>query len=129
MAPSTTARLHTTATHAVPSTTETPEHMAPSATARLHTTATHAVPSTTETPEHNFAAVANTITPEDGRIRPKHVESYNTCNKATHLCINLDIHLPYSKACMLPTPRTNIYVFRQNNYSFGLSSKNAICIM
>jgi hypothetical protein len=54
----------------------------PSATARLHTTATHAVPSTTETPEHHFAAAAaNTITPEDGRIRPKHVESYNTCNK------------------------------------------------
>jgi hypothetical protein len=56
----------------------------PSATARLHTTATHAVPSTTETPEHHFAAVANTITPEDGRIRPKHVELYNTCNKVIH---------------------------------------------
>jgi hypothetical protein len=41
-----------------------------------------------------FAAVANIITPEDGRIRPKHVESYNTCNKAIHLCIKLDIHLP-----------------------------------
>jgi hypothetical protein len=67
----------------------------PSATARLHTTATHAVPSTTETPEHHFAAVKNIITPEDGRIRPKHVESYNTCNKAIHLCIKLDIHLPY----------------------------------
>jgi hypothetical protein len=53
----------------------------PLATARLHTTATHAVPSTTETPEHHFAAVANNITPEDGRIRPKHVELYNTCNK------------------------------------------------
>jgi 5-hydroxyisourate hydrolase-like protein (transthyretin family) len=35
-----------------------------------------------ETPEHHFAAVANTITPEDGRIRPKHVDSYNTCNKS-----------------------------------------------
>jgi hypothetical protein len=58
--------------------------VAPSATARLHTTATHAVPSTTENPEHHFADVANTITPEDGRIRPKHVESYNTCNKAIH---------------------------------------------
>jgi hypothetical protein len=57
----------------------------PSATARLHTTATHAAPSTTETPEHHFAAVANIITPEDGRIRPKHIESYNTCNKAIHL--------------------------------------------
>jgi hypothetical protein len=50
----------------------------PSATARLHNTATHAVSSTTETPEHHFAAVANTITPEDGRIRPKHVELFNT---------------------------------------------------
>jgi hypothetical protein len=49
----------------------------------------------TETPEHHFAAVANTITPEDGRIRPKHVDSYNTCNKAIHLCIKLDTHLPY----------------------------------
>jgi hypothetical protein len=88
--PSATARLHTTATHAVPSTTATP-----SATARLHTTATHAIPSTTETPEHHFAAVANTITPEDGRIRPKHVELYNTCNKAIHLCIKLDTYLPY----------------------------------
>jgi hypothetical protein len=67
----------------------------PSATARLHTTATHAVPSTTETPEHHFAAVANTITPEDGRIRPKHVELYNTCNKVIHLCIKLDTNLPY----------------------------------
>jgi hypothetical protein len=51
--------------------------------------------STTEIPEHHFAAVANTITPEDGRIRPKHVESYNTCSKAIHLCIKLDNHLPY----------------------------------
>jgi hypothetical protein len=67
----------------------------PSATVRLHTTATHAVPSTTETPEHHFVAVANIITPEDGRIRPKHVESYNTCSKAMHLCIKLDTHLPY----------------------------------
>jgi hypothetical protein len=25
--------------------------------------------------EPHFAAVANTITPKDGRIRPKHVES------------------------------------------------------
>jgi hypothetical protein len=50
---------------------------------------------TTETSEHHFAAVANTITPEDGRIRPKHVESYNTCNKAIHLYIKLDTHLPY----------------------------------
>jgi hypothetical protein len=32
--------------------------------------------------EHHFAAVAYTITPEDGRIRPKHVELYNTCNKS-----------------------------------------------
>jgi hypothetical protein len=45
--------------------------------------------------EHHFAAVANIITPEDGRIRPKHVESYNNCSKATHLCIKLDTHLPY----------------------------------
>jgi hypothetical protein len=82
--PSAIARLHTTATHAVN----------PSDTARLHTTATHAIPSTTEIPEHPFAAVANTITPEDGRIRPKHVESYNTCNKAIHLCTKLDTHLP-----------------------------------
>jgi hypothetical protein len=67
----------------------------PSTTARLYTIATHAVPSTTETPEHHFAAVANTITPEDGRIRPKHIESYNTCNKAIHVCIKLDTHLPY----------------------------------
>jgi hypothetical protein len=29
----------------------------PSATTRFHTTATHAVPSTTETSEHHFAAV------------------------------------------------------------------------
>jgi hypothetical protein len=57
-----------------------PKPVAPSATARLHTTATHAVPSTTETPEHHFAAVTKAITPEDGRIRPKHVEPYNTCN-------------------------------------------------
>jgi hypothetical protein len=70
--------------------------VAPSATARLHATATHAVPATTEAPEYHFAAVANIITPEDGRIRPKHVESYNTCNKAIHLCIKLDTHLPYS---------------------------------
>jgi hypothetical protein len=34
--------------------------------------------------EHHFAAVANTITPEDERIRPKHVELYYTCNKAIH---------------------------------------------
>jgi hypothetical protein len=67
----------------------------PSATARLHTTTTHAVPSTTETPEHHFAAVTNTINPEDGRIHPKRVESYNTCNKAIHCCIKLDTHLPY----------------------------------
>jgi hypothetical protein len=40
--------------------------------------------------------VANTIIPEDGRKRPKHVESYNTCNKAIHLCIKLDTHSPYS---------------------------------
>jgi hypothetical protein len=45
--------------------------------------------------EHHFAAVANIVTPEDGRIRPKHIESYNTCNKAIHLCIKLDTHLPY----------------------------------
>jgi hypothetical protein len=56
----------------------------PSATTRFHTTATHAVPSTTETPEHHFAAVANTITPEDWRIRLKHVELYNTCNNIIH---------------------------------------------
>jgi hypothetical protein len=42
-----------------------------------------------------FCCCSNTITPEDGRIRPKHVESYNTCNKAIHLCIRLDTHLPY----------------------------------
>jgi hypothetical protein len=66
--PSATARLHTTATHTVPSTIV----VTPSATTRLHTTATHAVPSTTETPEHHFAAVTNTINPEEGRIRPKH---------------------------------------------------------
>jgi hypothetical protein len=68
--------------------------VAPSATARLHTTATHAAPSTTETPEHHFVAVANIITPEDGRIRPKHVESYNTSNKAIRLCIKLDTYSP-----------------------------------
>jgi hypothetical protein len=56
----------------------------PSTTTRLHTTATHAVPSTTETPEHHFAAVTIAITPEDGRIRPKHVELFNTCNKVIH---------------------------------------------
>jgi hypothetical protein len=56
----------------------------PSATVRLLTTTTHAVPSTTETPEHHFAAVTNTITPEDGCIRPKHVELYNICNKVIH---------------------------------------------
>jgi hypothetical protein len=67
----------------------------PSATARLHTTATHLVPSTTETQEHHLVSVANIITPEDGRISPKHVESYNACNKAIHLCIKLDTHLPY----------------------------------
>jgi hypothetical protein len=78
----------------------------PSATARLHTTATHAVPSTTETPEHHFAAVANIITPEDGRIRPKHVESYNTCNKAIHLCIKLDTHLPYDYDARSHKPQT-----------------------
>jgi hypothetical protein len=91
VAPSATARLHTTATHAVLSTIV----VTPLATARLHTTATHAVPSTTETPEHYFAAVTITITPEDGRIRPKRVESYNTCNKAIHLCIKLDTHSPH----------------------------------
>jgi hypothetical protein len=78
--PSATARLHTTATHTVPSTTV----VTPSAIGSLHTTATHAVPSTTETPELHYAAVTNTITPEDGRIRPKHVELYNTCNKVIH---------------------------------------------
>jgi hypothetical protein len=68
----------------------------------IHTNATHAVPSTTETPEHHFAAVANIITPVDGRIRPKHVESYSTCNKAIHLCIKLDTHLPYQSVYMVP---------------------------
>jgi hypothetical protein len=70
----------------------------PSAAARLHTTATHAVPSTIETPEHNLAAVTNTITPADGRIRPKHVELYNTCNKVIRCCIKLDTHLPYDNS-------------------------------
>jgi hypothetical protein len=77
----------------------------PSATARLHTIATHAFPSTTETPEHHFAAVANIITPEDGRIRPKHAESHNTCNKAIHLCIKLDTHLPYDYDARLHKPQ------------------------
>jgi hypothetical protein len=58
--------------------------MTPSDTTRFHTTATHAVPYTTETPEHHFAAVANTITPEDGRIRPKHVELYYAYNKVIY---------------------------------------------
>jgi hypothetical protein len=77
----------------------------PSATARLHTNATHAVPSTIETPEHHFAAVANTITPEDGRIRPKHVDSYNISNKAIHLCTKLDTHLPYDHDARLHKPQ------------------------
>jgi hypothetical protein len=34
--------------------------------------------------EHHFAAVTITITPEDGRIRPKHVELFNTRNKVIH---------------------------------------------
>jgi hypothetical protein len=85
----------------------------PSTTARLHTTATHAVPYTTETPEHHFAAVANTITPEDGRIRPKYAESYNTCNKAIHLCIELDTHLPYDYDAGSHKPQ--IYSFSQTH--------------
>jgi hypothetical protein len=90
VAPSATARLHTTASVVTPSATArlhtTAFLVTPSATARLHTTATHAVPSTTETPQQHFAAVTNTVTPEVGRIRPKHVElyEYNTCNKVIH---------------------------------------------
>jgi hypothetical protein len=84
--------------------------VAPSATAHLHTTATHAVPSTTETPEHHFAAVANTITPEDGPIHLKHVESYTTCNKAIHLCIKLDSHLPYDYDARSHKPQSDFSV-------------------
>ena len=38
-------------------------------------------------------------------------------------CLHAYHRFQNSKACILPTPRTNIYVFRQNNVSFGLSSK------
>jgi hypothetical protein len=88
--------------------------VAPSTTARLHTTATHAVPSTTETPEHNFAAVANIITPEVGRIRQKHVESYNTCNKAIQLCIKLDTHLRYDYDARSHKPQTKLQFLKFN---------------
>jgi hypothetical protein len=67
----------------------------PSATTRLHTTATHTAPSTTEIQEHHCRCFANIITPEDGRIRSKHVESYNACNKAIPLCIKLVTYSPY----------------------------------
>jgi hypothetical protein len=82
----------------------------PSATTRFHTTATHAVPSTTETPEHHFAAVVNTITPEEGRIRPKHVELYTTYNKFKHWCIKLHTHLPYNQLKI--TTRANCCIYK-----------------
>jgi hypothetical protein len=77
----------------------------PSAATRFHTTATHAVPSTTETPEHHFAAVVYPVTPEDGRICPKHVELYTTYNKFIHCCIKLDTHLPYDYDARLNKPQ------------------------
>jgi hypothetical protein len=78
---------------------------------------------------HRFAAVANTITTEDGSIRPKHVESYNTCNKAIHLCIKLDTHLTYTFNSFF---RVNILLLKGKNYSifhYGVTVSKINCMM
>jgi hypothetical protein len=95
----------------------------PSATTRFHTTATHAFPYTTETPEHHFAAVANTITPADGHIRPKHVELYTTCNKAIH-CLH---QVGYSFTLWIRTSRALVYLTPKNAVALQPNNANSWC--
>lgn len=51
---------------------------------------------------------------------------FHYTKRGVHMCTT---SFNIQKTCILPTPRTNIYVFLQNIWSFWLSSKNSICIM
>jgi hypothetical protein len=56
------------------------------------------------------------ITPEDGPIRPKHVELYTTYNKFIRCCIKFDTHLPYDYDARLHKPQRRTCSFIMKIY-------------